>query len=139
MPITIRVKDAMDTKLVSVDKATPVKQALQKMVDTQVGSILVTDGGRIVGVMTERDFIRRCALKGLDPDKTPVEKLMTTPLVTIGGDKPIGEALQLMLAKNIRRLYITEDGKIIGRVTQTELAEKTLDIFVAISSLQTGT
>jgi CBS domain-containing protein len=139
MPITIRVKDAMDTKLASVDKATPVKQALQKMVDTQVGSILVTDGGRIVGVMTERDFIRRCALKGLDPDKTPVEKLMTTPLVTIEGDKPIGEALQLMLAKNIRRLYITEDGKIIGRVTQTELAEKTLDIFVAISSLQTGT
>lgn len=135
-PLTVRVRDALDTKLVKIEKDRPAIEALKLMIDNGVWSVLVTDKGAIVGVMTERDFIRRCILKGYDPNKTPVERLMTSPLITIEADRPLGEALQLMTMKGIRRLYVTEGGKIIGRVTQTELLEKTLDVFVALSSLQ---
>ncbi len=135
-PLTVRVKDAMDTKLVKIEKDRPAIEALNLMMDNGVWSVLVTDKGVIVGVMTERDFIRRCVMKGYDPSKTPVEKLMSSPLITIESDRPLGEALQLMTTNGVRRLYVTEGGKIIGRITQTELAEKTLEVFVALSSLQ---
>ncbi|NHV96855.1 MAG: CBS domain-containing protein [Thaumarchaeota archaeon] len=135
-PLTVKVRDAMDTKLVKIEKDRPAIEALKLMIDNGVWSVVVTDKGVIVGVMTERDFIRRCILKGLDPNKTPVEKLMSCPLITIEADRPLGEALQLMTTKGVRRLFVTEGGKIIGRITQTELVEKTLDVFMALSSLQ---
>lgn len=125
----------MDTNIVTVPKGTMAKDALQKMIEHGVWSIVVTDGDQMVGVMTERDFLRRCILKGLNPEKTPVEELMSSPLITIDADAPIGEALQTMVAKNVRRLYVKDSGKIIGRITQTGLTQKTLDIFVALSSL----
>ena len=135
-PLTVRVRDAMDTKLVKIEKDRPAIEALKLMIDNGVWSVLVTDKGVIVGVMTERDFIRRCILKGLDPNKTPVENLMSCPLITIEADRPLGEALQLMATKGVRRLFVTEDGKIIGRITQTELVEKTLDVFMTLTSIQ---
>jgi predicted transcriptional regulator len=135
-PLTVKVRDAMDTKLVKIEKDRPAIEALKLMIENGVWSVVVTDKGVIVGVMTERDFIRRCILKGLDPSKTPVEKLMSSPLITIEADRPLGEALQLMTTKGVRRLFVTEGGKIIGRITQTELVEKTLDVFMALSSLQ---
>lgn len=125
----------MDDKIVRVDVKTSAKDAIRTMIQDDVWSVVVTKDGKYVGVMTERDFLRRCIIPGLDPDKTPVEKVMSSPLITIKSDAPLGEALKLMAVKNVRRLYVTEDGKIVGRVTQTGLMRKTLEIFLALSSI----
>jgi CBS domain-containing protein len=135
MSVTVTVRNAMDTNLLSVSATTPAKDALKKMVESDAWSILVKSNGEFVGVMTERDYIRRCVLKGLDPAKTPIGKVMSSPLLTIEADRPLGEALREMMRHKVRRLYVTDKGKIVGRLTQTELMEKTFDVFVALQSL----
>jgi CBS domain-containing protein len=135
MEITVRVRDVMDKKVVPVDSQATVMEAIKKMVDGSVWSLLVEKRGLPEGVVTERDVLRRCLSKGLLPEKTAVEKIMTSPLVTIGPDATIREAMGMMVEKSIRRLFVVDDGKVVGRVTQTDLFESTLDLLTNLSSL----
>jgi CBS domain-containing protein len=64
-----------------------------------------------------------------------VEDIMSSPIITIGPDEPIGRALQIMAEKNIRRLYVVEGGKVIGRITQTKSMESLLDVLLTLQSL----
>jgi CBS domain-containing protein len=74
--------------------------------------------------------------KGYNADKVAVEEIMSSPLITIEPDTRAGEALEKMLERNAGRLYVVEGGKVIGRVTQTALAENLLDVMMALSSLR---
>ena len=86
-------------------------------------------------MVTERDVIRRCLGRGLDPAKTPVGGIASSPLITTGPEATIREAMDLMAGKDIRRLFVVDKGKIIGRVTQTELFQSTLSVMEILSSL----
>lgn len=129
------VKHAMDTNIVSVDAKTAALDAIRLMVEKNVWSLVITRNGKFVGVMTERDFLRRCVKPGLDATKTPVEILMSSPLLTIEADAPLGDAMRTMTEKDVRRLYVVQQGRIIGRITQTGLMHKTLEVFLALSTL----
>jgi CBS domain-containing protein len=135
MGITIRVKDLMEKNVVTVDSGTTVTDAIKVMLKSNVWSVVVVKRGLPEGVVTERDLIRRCVAKGLVPDRLPVEKIMSSPLITIGPDATIREAMSLMVEKGIRRLFVVDDGKIVGRVTQGHLFESTLDVMSSLSSL----
>lgn len=135
LPLTMTVRDAMDTNIVSVDAEMAALDAVRLMVEKNVWSVVVTRNGKFVGLMTERDFLRRCVKPGLDAAETPVEKLMSSPLLTIAADAPLGDAMRNMTEKDIRRLYVVQQGRIIGRITQTGLMRKTLEVFLALSTL----
>jgi CBS domain-containing protein len=135
MEITIRVRDVMDKNVIPVESQSTVMDAIKKMVDGSVWSLLVQKRGLPEGVVTERDVLRRCLGKGLLPDKTAVEKIMSSPLVTISPDATIRDAMGLMVEKGIRRLFVVDDGKVVGRVTQTDLFESTLDLLTNLTSL----
>lgn len=135
MPITLKVKDVIDDKVVSIDAGEPIENAVKKMLENKVWSLVVEKRGLPQGVVTERDVIRKCLGKGLSPATTPVGKIMSSPLITIGPDAPIREAMDVMAAKEIRRLFVVEKGKIIGRVTQTALFDSTLSVMEVLSSL----
>ena len=135
MAITLRVKDLMEKNVVTVEASTTVRDAITTMLDSNVWSVVVTKGGLPEGVVTERDLIRRCVAKGLFPDRLPVEKIMTSPLITIGPDATIREAMSLMVEKDIRRLFVVDGGRIVGRLTQSHLFESTLDVMSSLSSL----
>ena len=135
MATTLRVRDLMEKNVVTIDSGSSVSNAIKVMLDSNVWSLVVTKRGLPEGVVTERDLIRRCIAKGLVPDRLPVEKIMSSPLITIGPDATIREAMSLMLEKDIRRLFVVEQGKIVGRVTQSHLFESTLEVLSSISSL----
>jgi len=135
MSITLKVKDLMEKNVVTIDSGSTVADAIKEMLKANVWSLVVTKRGLPEGVVTERDFIRRCVAKGLVPDRLPVEKIMSSPLITIGPDASIREAMSLMVEKDIRRLFVVENGKIVGRVTQGHLFESTLDVMSSLSSL----
>lgn len=135
MPIALKVKDVMDKKVYSVEHGLPVLDAVKMMVKNDVWSLLVNHRGLPEGVVTERDVLRRCLGKGLSLAKTPVGSIASSPLVTIGPDASVREAMDLMTSKGIRRLFIVDDGKIVGRVTQTQLFRSTLDVMETLSSL----
>lgn len=135
MPITLRVRDVMDKNVVELDEKATVMDAIKAMLDNNVWSLVVTRSKLPVGVVTERDIIRRCLAKGRSLN-THVGDIMSSPIETISPEAPLGEAMARMAEKGIRRLFVVEQGKIIGRVTQTELFENTLNVMMTLSSLK---
>jgi CBS domain-containing protein len=135
MPVTLRVRDVMDKKVVQLDEKATIAQAIKAMLDNEVWSLVITRNNLPVGVVTERDIIRRCISKGCSLNMA-VGEIMSSPIETISPDASLGEAMAKMVEKNIRRLFVVEQGKIIGRVTQTELFENTLNVMMTLSSLK---
>ncbi len=135
MPLTLKVRDVMDTKVVQVDGKAPVSDVLKTMLDNNVWSVVVTIDGLPSGVITERDIIRRVIAKGSSLS-VRAQEIMTSPIITISPDASLGEAMAKMVEKNIRRLFVVEKGKIIGRITQTELFENNLNVMMTLSSIR---
>ena len=135
MKISLRVKDVMDDKVYLIDESATCREALKMMVEKGVWSLLVSKEGLPVGVVTERDIIKKVVAKGLNVDGVKVSEIMSSPIISIGPDEPIARAMELMAANDIRRVYVVEGGKVIGRVTQTNAFKKMLDILLLLSEL----
>ncbi len=136
MPVTLKVRDVMEGGVVVLDGNLPAIEALKAMLKNQVWSVVISINDIPSGVVTDRDLLRRVVAKGFDINKIPLKEIMTSPLITISPDETFGDAWKLMAEKNIRRLYVVEKGKIIGRVTQTGLFNKLLEVMMAISSIK---
>jgi CBS domain-containing protein len=131
----VSVRNNMENKVVYVDASETVMDASNKMLNNSVWSLVVLKGGLPEGVVTERDMIIRCLSKGLNPRTVSVEQIMSSPLITIGPEEPMRRAFEVMQEKNIRRVYVIENGKIIGRVTQTAACSSLLDLVSGLSSI----
>jgi CBS domain-containing protein len=136
MPIAMKVKDVMDKKVFSLDVSATTEEAVKMMIKNNVWSLVVERQGHPEGVVTERDIIRRCLGKGLSPSKTYVGVIESRPLITVGKDATIRDAMDLMSAKEIRRLFVMEDGKIVGRITQTDVFQSTVSLMETLSGLE---
>lgn len=121
--------------MVFLEATKSIADAVKTMIEKEVWSLVVTRGGVPVGVITDRDIIRRCYAKGLNPERTHVETIMSSPLITIEPEAPLGQAMALMAEKDIRRVYAVEKGQIVGRITQTGAFGKMLDLMVALSGV----
>ena len=133
--IVYRVRDAMDRNVIILDEGKTCMDAIKAMMENNVWSVVVSRNGLPVGVVTERDIIRRVISKGRDVNRVRLGDIMSTPLVTIGPDEPIGRAMELMVTKEIRRIYVVEEGEIIGRITQTEAFRHILNILMTLSQI----
>ena len=125
----------MDHSVVVIDASRAARDVVGKMLEANVWSVIVERQGLPVGVITDRDVLRRCVGKGLALDKVNAEQIMSAPIITIDPDATLGEAMQRMVQKNVRRLYVVEGGKIIGRVTQTGLFENNLNVMLTLAAL----
>jgi predicted transcriptional regulator len=134
MPISVKVRDVMDKNLVFVEQETSVSDIIKRMVEQNVWSVLVSSNGLPVGVVTERDVLRRCLGKGMNPERVKAGEIMSAPLLVVDADAAIGEAMHLMVSKDVRRLYVIEGGKAVGRVTQTAVFD---NVFETMESLLT--
>lgn len=135
MKIPLNVERMMDTDVIKLSGNTSVTQAIESMHEAGVWSVIVTLDGEPRGVVTERDLLRRCFRPKQNPDYVLLREIMSYPLVTIDRDLPVGSALNLLLADEIRRIYvINAEGEIIGRVTQTGCLEATLNLILGMQS-----
>ena len=116
------VEDAMTKNVVTVEESTPIRNAVKKMDETNVGSILVTKNDEPVGIITERDFVRRYAVMGISLSK-PVEDIMTSPLITVDPSDTIWEAAELMKTHQIHKLPVIKNRKLIGIITNSDLVK----------------
>jgi len=138
MTVALRVRDVMDGDVVSIESAETAVDAVNLMIRSKVWSLLVVTRGLPQGVVTERDVLRRCVNQGVAPDKVKVGEIMSSPLITIGPDATIREAMSMMVEKDARRLYVVEGAKVVGRITQTRLFQSNFDLMMSLSGL-TGT
>jgi len=90
------------------------------MEQSGIGAILVKKNSNLAGIITDRDFATKIASDRLSFD-TPVEKVMSSPLITINHDESISAAAKRMTSKKIRKLAVTDNGDVVGLITSTDL------------------
>ncbi len=120
---SILVKEIMTKALISVNSATTALQIAKMMEQGGIGAVLVKENEHLVGIVTDRDFATKIAANNLPLD-TPVEKIMSSPLITINHDVPISTAAEMMSNKKIRKLAVSDNGNIVGLVTSTDLVNQ---------------
>jgi CBS domain-containing protein len=122
-----QVSDILATKgsaVLEIDAEATVFDAVSKMVDGNVGSLLVTEGGRLVGIVTERDYLRRVAVVGRDERTTPVREVMSAPIVYTTPESSIEECMAVMTERRIRHLpVLTESREVTGVVSIGDLVK----------------
>lgn len=115
-----RVKEILDDKghdVLQIAADASVFDAVKLMVEAGVGSLLVTEDGKIAGIFTERDYLRRLTLEGRDDKGTAVREVMSSPLVVVTPDTEIDECMAVMTDRRIRHLPVVEGGEVMGIVS----------------------
>jgi CBS domain-containing protein len=135
MGIVFAVRHIMRKNIISVKNNASVVEATSVIVKNDIGSVVVTKDGKPVGILTERDVLKRCCPGRLCGEGLKVEEVMSTPLITIEADASLGEAALLMSRNKIRRLLVTEKGKIVGIITEKDVLRGTLSYFESVVSI----
>lgn len=132
MKVTYAISNIMSKQIVSVDGGATLGDAMQQMVDNEIGSVVVTREEEIAGILTERDVLKYFC-KDPQAAAKQVGDVMSHPPVTIDEMATIGQAADLMAEKKIRRLLVTATGIVCGIVTERDLMRATLDVFNKLS------
>lgn len=122
MFIVLTLREVMVTDLVTVESTANVLFAVQKMNDFEVGSLLVVEGGKLIGILTERDILKRVVAEGKKAEETLVKDVMSKPLVVADPDMQLEEAVETMFKNRVKKLPVVENGKLVGLVTFTDIA-----------------
>lgn len=114
------VREALRKAPVTAPPSCTLGEAARIMGDHCVGALLIMDGDRLVGIVTDRDIVIRGVAKGAGPDAS-IDSVMTNPLVTIGGGSDVREAYELLRRHEVRRLPVVEDDQLAGMLTVDDL------------------
>jgi len=106
-----------------VDSNDTVLKALEIMARANISAVMVTENEKIVGIFTERDYSRKCELKGLSAKNTIVRDLMTEKMITVNLDTSMDQCMGLMNQYHIRHLPVIEDDKMVGMVSMRDVVD----------------
>lgn len=110
-------------RVLKIDADASVLEAVELMVEENVGSLLVTDSGDVTGIVTERDYLRRVALEGRTDAETSVREIMSSPLIVVTPETAIAECMALMTNKRIRHLPVVDAGEVAGIISIGDLVK----------------
>ena len=120
----LTVEAAMRSPPITISAESPASKAIDSMLSNNIGSIIVVKGEKPVGIITEKDVLNRLVGTQRDPMKTSAEKIMSSPLVTIGVENSLMEALNTMKSSEIRRLVVVQGDRIVGVLSERRILEK---------------
>lgn len=115
------VLEVMTADAVTVNPVQTVADAATIMRDRGVGSVIVVDGGKAVGILTERDVVTKVAAEDRRASSLKVEDVMTSPVVSVHPHEDVEEAARRMSQRRIRRLPVVQDGKLLGVITENDI------------------
>ncbi len=104
-------------EVVSISPDATVYEAIEKMAENEVGALLVLNGGKLVGIISERDYARKVILKGRQSRKTAVREVMTENVITVRPEQNVHDCMELMTEKRIRHLPVLAEDKLIGIIS----------------------
>jgi CBS domain-containing protein len=116
-----KVRDVMTAEPIVLQQDQTIADAAQAMRDTAVGAVLIVDGDRLCGLITDRDIVVRAVAESASPD-SPVGPLVSSDLIAVGADDEADDAARVMQAHAVRRLPVMDDGRIVGIVSIGDLA-----------------
>jgi len=117
------MRTAMRESPLTASPSEAISSIVQTMVNTDIGAVVVVEGDKPIGLITEKDILDRVLNANRDPSKTPARDVMSSPIATVEYNTSPMEALKVMRDKQIRRLSVTQDGKLIGIITERRILE----------------
>jgi CBS domain-containing protein len=129
------VKDIMNTEVKTINGNASVQEAAEEMKKFRIGSLVVVKNSKLTGILTERDILDKVVAEASDASKIKVKDVMTTEVVMVSPDKDIGEAAELMMEKNIKKLPVIEGNRLVGIVTATDLCSAEPKIIEQLGAL----
>jgi CBS domain-containing protein len=117
------LKAKTQNKVLSIAPEQTVYEALELMAHYDIGALLVCADGRLLGILSERDYARKCALTGHPSKETPVEDIMTRHVLSVSPQHTVDECLALMTEHRFRHLPVVEDERVVGMVSIGDLVK----------------
>jgi CBS domain-containing protein len=119
--MSLKLEDVMVKDLIGVEVNVSVRKALELMNRHEIGCLVVMRRGKLAGIVTERDMVKRVLLDFKDPEKIRVSEIMSKPVVVGAPQMGIEDAVKLMFKRNIKKLPVADNDQLIGLVTLTDL------------------
>ena len=119
--------DAKTPEVHAVGPDAPVIDAIRLMALKGIGAVLVTDGGQVRGILSERDYARKIVLEGRSSMDTPVREIMTAEVITVTPDHVVPACMQLVTQKRIRHLPVIEEGLVVGMISIGDLVKAVIE------------
>jgi len=133
--MSLKVKDVMVTNIITIEAGATVKKAAELMDKHDIGCLIVVSYGNPIGIITERDMLRRVLLQRRDLLKTRVGNIMSAPLVASSPQTDIRDAIRLMNERRIKKLPVMEEGQLVGLISLTDVMRSLAYFEHVISSL----
>jgi CBS domain-containing protein len=127
----LQVRHLLDSKpvgVVSLTPEAPVLDAIRRMADHGIGSVLVMRGNALVGIVSERDYARKVALQGRSSATTPVSDIMSSPVKTVAREASVHECMQMMTEGRVRHLAVLDGDRVVGVVSIGDLVKALLEL-----------
>ncbi|WP_069986831.1 CBS domain-containing protein [Massilioclostridium coli] len=116
------IKDVMSRHIATVGEETTIADTAVLMEEYDIGVVPVVEQKQLLGVVTDRDIVLRCVAKGKDITQTKVKEVMSKNMVSVSPDQPLDMALQAMAGRQVKRLAVTDQGKLAGVISLSDIA-----------------
>jgi CBS domain-containing protein len=120
--MSLKVEDAMVKEVMTIDENSTVKEAAEIMNKFEIGCLIAVRKGKAMGIITERDLLKRVVAEAKDSTKTKVKDIMSSPLVVVEPNMDLEEAVRLMFQMKIKKLPVVDEKRLVGLVTLTDIA-----------------
>jgi signal-transduction protein with cAMP-binding, CBS, and nucleotidyltransferase domain len=120
--VTLKVEDVMTKEVITIDENATVKKAAETMDKKEISCLIALRKGRAIGIITERDLLKRIIVETKNPEKTKVSQVMSSPLEVVAVGTDLEKTLRLMFQKKIKKLPVVDKDSILGLVSLTDIA-----------------
>lgn len=120
--MSLKVEDVMVREVITIDDNSTVKEAAEVMNKFEIGCMIVVRKGKAMGIITERDLLKRVVAEARDANKAKVKDIMTTPLVVAEPNMELEEAIKLMFKMKIKKLPVVDENRLVGLISLTDIA-----------------
>ena len=121
------INDKEIKELLTVDSKKPVIEALTIMAKYKIGALIVIDGAKMVGIISERDYAREIILEGKSSKDTKVEEIMSKKVLTLSAEDKLDKGLEIMTQKRIRHMPVMNGKEVLGMVSQGDLVKEMIN------------
>ena len=129
------VRDVMSKAVKTVRPNSTINEVVRKMNKFEIGSIIVADSEKPVGIITERDILRRVLEVTVAAEAMKAKEIMSSPIMTIDSQATTEEAATLMNSKHIKKIPVLENGKLVGIVTSTDIVRNEPRVVETLSKM----